>query len=79
MTTTIDVSQTQPPLAELLKQAKSGNEVIFAEGSTPVARLVAIPLAVPRSTRVAGLHRNQISISPDFDEPLPDEFWTGSQ
>lgn len=27
--------------------------------------------------RVAGLHAGTISIAPDFDAPLPDEFWTG--
>jgi hypothetical protein len=28
--------------------------------------------------RVAGLHSGQIHISEDFDEPLPEEFWTGN-
>lgn len=27
--------------------------------------------------RVAGLHTGQVEMSPDFNEPLPDEFWTG--
>lgn len=28
--------------------------------------------------RKAGLHMGAIRISDDFDEPLPDEFWTGT-
>lgn len=27
--------------------------------------------------RILGLHENQIWISDDFNEPLPDEFWLG--
>jgi len=40
---------------------------------TPVARLV------PISVRAAGLHAGAIWTSPDFDEPLPDEFWMGDK
>jgi len=29
--------------------------------------------------RVAGLNRDQIWISEDFDVPLPDEFWLGQE
>lgn len=28
--------------------------------------------------RVAGLHPGAIVMSPDFDAPLPDEFWLGT-
>lgn len=27
--------------------------------------------------RAAGLHPGAIQPAPDFDDPLPDEFWTG--
>lgn len=39
------------------------------------ARFVPPTAAVPR---VAGLHAGTISVAPDFDAPLPDEFWTGA-
>lgn len=29
--------------------------------------------------RVLGLHRGVAWISPDFDDPLPEEFWTGKE
>lgn len=38
----------------------------------------------PRSTstqpfrRIPGLHTGSIEIAPDFDAPLPDEFWLGT-
>ena len=66
MTTTIDVNQMQPQLAELLKLAKSGEEVIIADGSTPVARLIYLIPTAPANTRVAGLHQGMIQVSEDF-------------
>jgi antitoxin (DNA-binding transcriptional repressor) of toxin-antitoxin stability system len=76
LTKTIDVREAQTTLKELLPLVIAGSEVILTEGSTPVARLV--PVASPTSTpRVAGLHSGAIWTSEDFDEPLPEEFWTG--
>ena len=70
-TKTVDVREAQTQLKELLSEVQEGVEVVLTEDSTPVARLV------PVTPRVAGLHAGAISTSDDFDEPLPDEFWTG--
>jgi antitoxin component of MazEF toxin-antitoxin module len=32
-----------------------------------------------RKKRIAGLNRGMISMSEDFDTPLPDEFWLGRE
>jgi len=74
---TVDVREAQIPLKELLPLVIAGTEIIFAEDSTPVARLV--PIALPTTPRVAGLHTGAIWISDDFNEPLPEEFWTGNK
>ncbi|MGB9774725.1 MAG: type II toxin-antitoxin system Phd/YefM family antitoxin [Anaerolineae bacterium] len=71
LTKRIDVKEAQVRFQELLAQITSGVEWILTDGMTPVARLV------PMSARVAGLHAGAIWTSPDFDEPLPDEFWAG--
>ena len=34
-------------------------------------------MGVPPRERVAGLHPGAIVMAPDFDAPLPDEFWLG--
>ncbi|MCS6804854.1 MAG: toxin-antitoxin (TA) system antitoxin [Acidobacteriota bacterium] len=68
----IDVKEAQARFQELLAQMASGVEWILTDGMTPVARLA------PISARVAGLHAGAVWISPDFDEPLPDEFWPGN-
>lgn len=72
LTKQIDVKEAQKRFQELLSQIASGVEWVLTDGSTPVARLV------PISSRMAGLHTGAIWASSDFDEPLPDEFWTGS-
>ncbi len=77
MTKTIDVRDAQAQLPELLTLALEGNEVIISEGNKPLARLV--PVAASKRKRIAGLNRGAIRMSDDFDEPLPDEFWTGTE
>jgi antitoxin (DNA-binding transcriptional repressor) of toxin-antitoxin stability system len=72
----VDVREVQISLQELLALVRGGTEIVFTEGNTPLARLV--PIASPSTPRMAGLHAGAIWTSEDFDEPLPDEFWTGS-
>ena len=73
-TKTVDVHEAQTHLVELLSLVTAGTEIILTEGSTPLARIVPMAGATPR---VAGLHLGAIWTSADFDEPLPEEFWTG--
>jgi len=75
LTKTIDVQETQPRWSELLSWVLTGTEIIFAKGSTPLARLM--PLASSAQPRQPGLHTGAIWMSHDFDQPLPDEFWVG--
>ena len=72
-TQTIDVNKATTDLKGLLSLVAEGTEVVLTEGDTPVARLV------PMGKRVAGLHSGVIWTSEDFDEPLPEEFWTGNK
>ena len=78
MTTTIDINEAKQHLAQLLDLAKEGNEVFISEGSTPVARLTAVAPSSTHKPRVAGLHAGAISVSDDFDQELPEEFWLGN-
>jgi antitoxin (DNA-binding transcriptional repressor) of toxin-antitoxin stability system len=75
-TKTVDIHDTRARLSELVSLALEGNDVILAEGNKPVARL--IPVSGSKQTRIAGLNRGEIWVSEDFDEPLPESFWTGS-
>ncbi len=75
-TKTVDVSEAQKRLMELLSLVSEGSEVILTESNKPLARLV--PIASPTAPRVAGLHIGSIWISDDFDEPLPEDLWMGT-
>jgi antitoxin (DNA-binding transcriptional repressor) of toxin-antitoxin stability system len=70
---TIDIRNEPTDLDNLLSLIAEGTEVLLTDGDTPVARLV------PIGKRVAGLHTGAIWTSEDFDQPLPEEFWTGNQ
>jgi antitoxin (DNA-binding transcriptional repressor) of toxin-antitoxin stability system len=72
MATAIDIRELPARLDEVLGLASAGGEVILLDGSTPRARLV--PLGSP-PTRTAGLHPGALKAAPDFDAPLPDDFW----
>lgn len=73
----VDVHEAQINLQELLFLVRGGTEIVLTEGSTPLARLVPIASSIPR--RIAGLHVGGIWTSDDFDQPLPEEFWTGEE
>jgi antitoxin (DNA-binding transcriptional repressor) of toxin-antitoxin stability system len=74
MATAIDIHELPARFDEALALASAGGEVIILDGSTPRARLV--PLS--QAPRTAGLHPGALQPAPDFDAPLPDDFWTGS-
>lgn len=74
---TVDIHDTQTLLSELVSLALEGNEVIIAEDNKPIARLV--PILESKQPRIPGLNRGDIWTSDDFDEPLPESFWTGTR
>jgi antitoxin (DNA-binding transcriptional repressor) of toxin-antitoxin stability system len=67
----IDIQEAQARLKELLATDLQDDELVLTQDDKPVARIIPIP------SRVAGLHAGAIWTSADFDEPLPDGFWTG--
>ena len=73
---TVDIHDAKTTLSELVSLALEGNEIIIAEDDKPLARL--IPISESKTVRTPGLNRGEIWTSDDFDEPLPESFWTGS-
>jgi prevent-host-death family protein len=74
VTTTVDIRELPERLDELLAEAGAGGEVIVTERGMPRARLLPLAVAGPRTP---SLHPGAFQVAADFDEPLPDEFWTG--
>ena len=75
MVITMDVREFSSRIDEAFELVRRGGEVILSDGKNPIARIVPCREASPR---VPGLHRGAIEPSPDFDAPLPDEFWSGN-
>lgn len=66
----IDVSQARERLAELVRDAARGEDVILTEGGEPVARI--IPIAGAQGPREFGSARGMIHMADDFDAPIED-------
>lgn len=64
----VNMHQAKSDLSRLVARAIEGDEVVIMRRGQPVARLVPV-----RQRRVGGLDRGKIWISPDFDDPLPEE------
>jgi prevent-host-death family protein len=72
----VDVNDLPGRLAELLARATAGVEVVVTSGGTSVARLTPIP--PPGGLQRIGFAPGSVAwMAPDFDDPLPDEFWLG--
>ena len=71
---TVSIEEAAAHLPELIDEARKGGEVLITQDDQPVARLAppTPPSAPARSERWPGigLYKGQISMAPDFDEPL---------
>jgi antitoxin (DNA-binding transcriptional repressor) of toxin-antitoxin stability system len=74
LTKTVDIRETQTNLQDLLSLVREGAEIVLTDGTTELARLVPISVSTP--PRTPGLHSGAIWTSEDFDDPLPEGFWT---
>ncbi len=83
---TVDATEAQANLVDLLTFVREGHEVLISDGDRPVARLVPVSdgetaesTDPPRRKRkrTLGLTRGAGWMAPDFYDPLPDSFWLG--
>ena len=65
----INVHEAKTGFSKLLKRVQLGEEIVIAKAGKPVARLV--PLAEGAAVRKPGSAKGLISLSADFDAPLP--------
>ena len=71
----VTVQEAEGHLLELIGLVEKGEEVVITYADRPKVKLV--PIVEPPKKRVFGQHREQVWMSPDFDDPLPDDFWLG--
>ena len=68
---TVNLHEAKTNFSRLVERAARGEEIVIAKTGRPLARLV--PLARRTTPRPLGLLAGQVTIGPDFDEPLPDD------
>lgn len=72
-----NIHEAKTHLSRLLEEVAQGKEIILAKAGKPMARL--IPYHAEQKPRRPGTCKKDLWVSPDFDEPLPEEilqeFW----
>ncbi len=69
--TIVTIHTAKTTLSQLIARAESGEEIVIARGSKPVAKIV--PLETLPKKRQFGVYRDKFSISESFFEPLPED------
>lgn len=70
MSRTVNLHAAKTHLSRLVEEAVNGEEIIIARAGRPAVRLV--PVTNTRRRRGFGADKGRISVSRDFDAPLPD-------
>ena len=68
---TVTIHNAKTHLSQLIARVESGEEIILARGSKPVAKLV--PLEPVKTKRQYGAYRGKISFSDSFFDPMSEE------
>ena len=72
----IELRELPSRIEEAMAVIHASGEVVLTVDSIPRAGLCALPVSGPRKM---GLHPGAMQMAPDFDDPLPDEFWFGEE
>jgi prevent-host-death family protein len=75
MDKTVNIHAAKTNLSELIAEAEAGVDVVIARNGKPAVRLVPVKRKKKpkRLDRRPGQMKGKIWISPDFDDPLPDD------
>ncbi len=68
------LEEADSQLAQLIQQARTGEEVVIVHDSVPVARIVSLPEEEPKAIRPGYGNAKDIILymADDFDAPLED-------
>ncbi len=64
--------EAKTKLSSLIRAALNGEEVIIANANHPAVKLIPYDLSSGNGFKF-GVMRGEITLNPDFDEPLPDD------
>ncbi len=66
----VNIHEAKTQFSKLIRRVLQGEEIVIARAGRPVARLV--PALQKPAHRTPGSARGQVTVSPDFDAPLPE-------
>jgi prevent-host-death family protein len=66
----VNIQEAKTHFSELIVRVVQGEEITIAKAGKPVARLVSMNLKIDR--RIPGTAKGIITISDNFDDPLPE-------
>ena len=72
MMQTVNIHEAKTHLSKLVDAVMQGEEIIIARAGKPAAKLVPLPLM--KAKRKPGALKGKISISAEFNDPLPNDF-----
>lgn len=75
MTKILSINDVPAYLPGIIAHAKAGDEIIIVENGEPLAKVSPIERTKEHGKRIAGLGSEPSSMSDDFNDELPDEFW----
>lgn len=70
----VNIHDAKTHFSELLSRVNQGEEVIIAKSGIPMAKL--IPFKTERPQREPGSAKGKITLSEDFNDPLPEDILT---
>ena len=68
----VNIHEAKTRFSKLLKRVQMGEEIVIAKAGKPIALLA--PFREISAARKPGTAKGLITISPDFDALLPDDF-----
>lgn len=71
----VNIHQAKTHFSQLVDAASRGEEVVIAKAGKPTVKLV--PITGNKMQRKFGLLAGQVTMSEDFDDPLPDDIVSG--
>ena len=69
--TIVNIHQAKTNLSKLIEAVAQGEEIIIAKAGKPTAKL--IPITHTKTQRTPGALKGQLTITADFNSPLPDD------
>ncbi|HZW25339.1 MAG TPA: type II toxin-antitoxin system prevent-host-death family antitoxin [Gallionella sp.] len=63
---TVNIHEAKTQFSRIVEQAEAGEEIVIARAGKPVARLVSLESAVPKSRKL-GLGKKLFTFPADFD------------